>query len=158
MKNIVLVRIDDRLIHGQVVAKWMKKLSFNMIYVVDDAVAKDSFLCQMMLSIAPKDLKVRVVDETQAIAELTGEAVDEERVCIIVKVPETLERLYEGGVKFNEIMLGGMGSRSGRTQLIRNAAASKQERETLKRLIDKGIFIYYQDIPETAPVDIKKKL
>lgn len=158
MKNIVLVRIDDRLIHGQVVAKWMKKLSFNTIYVVDDAVSKDSFLCQMMVSIAPKELKVQILDEKAAAEELLKEGSPTERVCIIVKVPETLEHLYEAGVQFSEIMLGGMGSRSGRTQLIRNAAASKEERETLKRLIEKGIFVYYQDIPETAPVDLKKKL
>lgn len=158
MKNIVLARIDDRLIHGQVMAKWLKKLAFNTIYVVDNGVAKDVFLCQMMRSIAPKDVKVVIQGEADAIAALSGEADAAEKICVITKTPEVFERLIQGGVSIQEIMLGGMGSRAGRKPLIRNAAASEEERATFKRLIASGIRVYYQDIPETKPTDLDKKL
>ncbi len=156
MANIVLARIDDRLIHGQVIAKWAKKLFFKNIYVVDDSVVKDAFACRLMLAIAPKDLNVKIMSVEDAAATLKGD--DSTATCVITKNPMSFERLNDLGVELKEVQLGGMGSNSNRTSLVRNAAASKEERECMKRLCQKGIRVYYQDIPETKQTDLENLL
>ncbi len=156
MSNVVLARIDDRLIHGQVIAKWAKKLFFKNIFVVDDAVAKDAFACRLMLAIAPKDLKVRILSVADAVELLKAE--DDTATCVITKNPMTFETLIEKGIELKEVQLGGMGSNANRTSLVRNAAASAEERECMKRICAKGIRVYYQDIPETKPTELEKLL
>ena len=156
MSNVVLARIDDRLIHGQVIAKWAKKLFFKNIFVVDDAVSKDAFACRLMLAIAPKDLNVKILNVADATELLKAD--DETATCVITKNPMTFETLIENGVVLKEVQLGGMGSNSNRTSLVRNAAASQEERECMKRMCEKGIRVYYQDIPETKPTELEKLL
>lgn len=156
MSNVVLARIDDRLIHGQVIAKWAKKLFFKNIFVVDDAVSKDAFTCRLLLAIAPNDLNVKIFNVADAIEQLkTG---DDTATCVITKTPMTFETLIENGVELTEVQLGGMASNANRTSLVRNAAASKEERECMKRMCEKGIRVYYQDIPETKPTELEKLL
>lgn len=156
MAKIVLARIDDRLIHGQVIAKWAKKLFFKNIFVVDDAVVKDAFATRLMLAIAPKDLNVKILSVADA-SELLKEE-DDTETCVITKNPMTFEELIANGIELKEVQLGGMGSNSNRTSLVRNAAASKEERECMKRMCEQGIRVYYQDIPETKPTELENLL
>jgi mannose/fructose/N-acetylgalactosamine-specific phosphotransferase system component IIB len=158
MKNIVLARIDDRLIHGQVMSKWAQKVGFNRIVVVDNDLVRDVFTCKFMKSIAPKKMTVDIVTEADGIELLKGEPADNEKVVILAKAPQVFEALIEGGVDIKKLMVGGMGSREGRKPLIRNLAASLEERESLKRIAEKGVDVFYQDIPETKPTDLRNLL
>ena len=60
MKNIVLARVDDRLIHGEVVSVWTPSLNVNRIIVVDDEVAADKFNKRVIKALAPNGVKVTV--------------------------------------------------------------------------------------------------
>ena len=157
MKNVVLARIDDRLIHGQVMSKWSQKLGFSEVLIVDNQLVDDAFTCKFMRSIAPKSMVVNIGTEDASARYLMGDD-NGAKLCVLAKTPQVFERLIEAGVEFKEIMLGGMGSKKGRTSLIRNASASPEERESFKRLIAKGIRVFYQDIPETRATDFEKDL
>jgi PTS system mannose-specific IIB component len=141
-----------------VVAKWAKKIPFDHIYIVDDDVVNDTFICQLMKSIAPKNLTIVILDVDDAAASLTSDAGPDEKICIITKLPQVFERLLDAGVPIKEVMLGGMGNKSGRTPLIRSVSASPEERASLKRLIGAGVRVFYQDVPDTKPTDLLKKL
>lgn len=157
MKNVVLARIDDRLIHGQVMSKWSQKLGFTEILIVDDPLVEDEFTCKFMRSIAPRRMVVNIGTEEASARYLKGDD-SGARLCVLAKTPQVFERLIENGVALNEVMLGGMGSKEGRTPLIRNVSASTEERESFKRLIAGGVRVFYQDIPETRATYFERDL
>lgn len=70
MRNVVLARVDDRLIHGEVVSVWTPNLSANCILVADDAVAQDKFNVRVLKSLAPDGVKVFVATVEGAIKGL----------------------------------------------------------------------------------------
>ena len=158
MKNIVLSRIDDRLIHGQVVTSWVKQTGGNRIMIVDDALTKDIFMQKILKAAAPPDVVVDVLTIEAAAVMLKGEEESGEKIIILVKVPQTLEKLIEGGVTFKRIVLGGMGAKEGRKKFNRNVSASREEMDSMKRMIEGGTEIVFQLVPVESPVDVRKML
>ena len=65
--SVKMIRIDDRLIHGQIVAAWVKSLSINRIWIVDDGVAGDTFITNVMKMVAPPDAEL-IITGTDGIA------------------------------------------------------------------------------------------
>ena len=84
MLNIVLTRIDDRLIHGQVATAWSKVTNANRIIVVDDEVANDSFMEMVLKSATPSSLSVDVLTVNDALKVINSDDTGE-RVIILVK-------------------------------------------------------------------------
>jgi PTS system mannose-specific IIB component len=158
MRNIVLCRIDDRLIHGQVVTSWVKQTNANRIVIVDNPLKKDSFMQKILRAAAPSNIKVDVLDEEEGINFLKEDSPEGEKVLILVKVPEILEVLIDGGVELQKIILGGMGSKSGRKKFNKNVSASQEEVETMRRIIKKGSSIYFQLVPTEKATDVQKLL
>ena len=157
MKNIVLVRIDDRLIHGQIVTQWSRLYSPTEIMVVDDETCRDSFMTEVLLMAVPKEFKAVVADVDRAAEYLLQEA-GEERILMLVKVPETVEALVDRGVEIRALNVGGMCKRAGRSTLYRNISSSPAENETLLRLQKRGVRVYVQVVPEDKEMEIDKVL
>lgn len=148
MKDIVFVRIDDRLIHGQVVTGWMRQTQANRIVIVDNLVAKDSFMLDILKMAAPPKVAVNAYTVEDAIELLNGEPSSNERILILAKTPEAILALVEAGIKINHLNVGGMGSKAGRTKLFRNIQASPEEIETFKKLADLGINVEFRVVVE----------
>lgn len=158
MKNIVLCRIDDRLIHGQVVTSWVKQTGGNRIIIVDDALTKDLFMQKILKAAAPRDVAVEVLSVSDGTVVLKEEPGMGEKVIILVKTPQILEQLIEGGVELPRIVLGGMGAKEGRKKFNRNVSASQEEMDSMKRMIAAGTQIHYQLVPTESPTDVRKML
>lgn len=158
MRNIVLTRIDDRLIHGQVVTAWVKQTNANHILIVDDPLTKDAFMQKVLRSAAPSGITVKVMGAADAAAYLLEEGSAGEKVMILVKAPDVLEALIDSGVTLPVIILGGMGSKTGRTKFNRNVSASPEEVDCLKRLGEKGCTVQFQLVPDEKPVPLSKML
>lgn len=158
MKNIVLCRIDDRLIHGQVVTSWVKQTGGNRIIIVDDALTKDLFMQKILKAAAPRDVSVDVLSVGDGTAVLKEEPGMGEKVIILVKMPQIPEQLIEGGVELPRIVLGGMGAKEGRKKFNRNVSASQEEMDSMKRMIAGGTQIVYQLVPTESPTDVRKML
>ena len=157
MKNIVLVRIDDRLIHGQIMTQWSRLYSPTEIMVVDDETCRDSFMTEVLLMAVPKEFKAVVADVDRAAEYLLQEA-GEERILMLVKVPETVEALVDRGVEIRALNVGGMCKRAGRSTLYRNISSSPAVNETLLRLQKRGVRVYVQVVPEDKEMEIDKVL
>ncbi len=157
MRNITLARIDDRLIHGQVLTQWLPSLRCNTVEVVDDAVRADAFLMQISTMAVPKGYTPLVHSVDEAAAYLQQPHEDEE-ILLLVKFPETIRRLAEKGVAFDALNVGGIGIRPGRENLYRNIAASPEEKDILRSLSKKGTRVYVQMVPSDAPIEIEKLL
>ena len=154
MKNLVLTRIDDRLIHGQVITAWVKHIKSEIILIVDEDLARNALMQRIYKAAAPTGLEVIIANETDAISYLTSEG--SQRVILLVKIPQTIENLLKGGVPIERVILGGMGSNHDRKKLIRNVFSSKAENECFRRLIDSGCNVDYQMVPDEKSTDISK--
>jgi len=156
MENIVLARIDDRLIHGQVMTAWMKTRPAKRILVIDDKVAADAFMIEVIELAAPTGVKVDVYSCDQAI-EALKDGLDTPTI-LLAKVPDTYKRLLDGGIALGEINLGGMGMAPGRKTLYKNIAASEVERSVMKGFLAQGIDIKIQIIPSENCIEISRLL
>ncbi|MGF7058167.1 PTS system mannose/fructose/N-acetylgalactosamine-transporter subunit IIB [Brassicibacter mesophilus] len=159
MLDIVFVRIDDRLIHGQVVTGWMRQTLANKIVIVDDLVAKDPFMLQLLKMAAPPNVAINAFTIEDGIELLKGEPKSaKEKVLILAKSPEVILSLVEAGVDITHLNVGGMGSKSGRKQLFRNIQASSEEIETFKKLSELGVNVEFRVVVENKGVSLAEVL
>ena len=155
MRNIVLARVDDRLIHGEVVSVWSPSLSINRIVIVDDEVAVDAFNKRVLKALAPEGIKVLVYDVATASEKLKGEPKPGEKMMVLTKTPISYLRLVENGVGIKEVNLGGMGVRDARKPFIKNIACDEAEIEAIRKLESLGVRVYYQLVPEQQVIEAK---
>lgn len=154
MKNIVLARVDDRLIHGEVVSVWTPSLNVNRIIIVDDEVAADSFNKRVIKALAPNGVRCNVYATERGAEILQKDSKDpNERVMVLTKTPITYDRMAEMGLKLTDVNLGGMGLRGERTPFIKNVACSPDEIEAIKNLMAKNVHVYYQLVPEQQVIE-----
>ena len=155
--GIVLVRIDDRLIHGQVMTSWLNYTSANKIMIIDDEVANDAFMKSVLKTCVPANVKLATFTVEKAAARLKkGFAGD--KCIILVKYPKTLYRLMSEGIVFDHVNIGGMGVSGDRTKFFRNISASEEEKKMLKELVEAGSKIDVRIIAEDSETDISKML
>ena len=147
-----LVRVDDRLIHGQVVAIWLKALGAKRIVIVDDRTARDDFLREVLELAAPSGVPVEVHDLAAGTERVKQLASDPEPVFVIMRSPVTALRLREAGVEFPLLNVGGIGAGPGRKPLYRNISASPEEREAMRQLEAMGTRVELRIVENDRPV------
>lgn len=155
MKKIVLTRIDDRLIHGQVVTAWVKQYPITSILIIDDELTQNAFLQRIYKAAAPMGIEILIQTLDGAKDFLKGEPVADENLLILTKVPDTIEQIIDAGVPIDKVILGGMGQKKGRKSFNRNVSASEEEVKCFKRIISEGVDIFYQLVPDDSAVNIK---
>lgn len=142
-----LVRIDDRLIHGQVIAVWCKHQPFTRIVIVDDEVAADPFMQEVMRLAAPPGLRVEALSLEEAVRRLPRDPHPRETTMVLLRSPQVALRLYVGGVRYTALNVGGLGIGPGRRPLFRHIAASDEEIAALKALAEQGVDITFLTVP-----------
>lgn len=157
MKKIVWTRIDDRLIHGQVMTQWIQYTGANQVLIVDDGVAKDAFLQMVMKSSVPGKISLKVCSVKDGIGYLNEDSADE-KIIMLVKTPAVLDELTNAGVKLDSINVGGIGAKAGRKQLFKNISVSEDEKESFRSLLNKGIKVFLRVIVTEPEEDIAKYL
>lgn len=154
MKNIIFARVDDRLIHGEVVTAWSPTYNINHIVIVDDVVASDPFQKRVLKALAPSKVRVDAFTVEEAIQDLNKPFNEKERVLLLTKSPIAYLKLVEGGIELPQVNLGGMGISGERKTFIKNVACDKEEVEAIRQLIDKEIHVFYQLVPEQRLIEI----
>ena len=156
MKHIVLARVDDRLIHGQVLSGWVPKCRARVIMIVDDEIAKDKLTRRILKASVPGHLQLKIHSVSKAAQWLKEEAESEkERVLLLTKSPIYFSRLLEEGCQLPAINLGGMGMYEDRKPFFRNLSCNEQELEILKKMAEEGMEIFYQLVPDQKKYDMK---
>lgn len=154
---ISFVRIDDRVIHGQIVARWSKLKPCNGILVIDDKIAQDPLQKEIFKHAAPSNIKVGVYTAEEGVEKVNKAKQAKNSYFVIVKSPVTLKKLIELGGDFGtELNVGPMSAR-GTTQTIgKNVSITEEEKEAFDYLQNKGINIIFQLVPEETPVKWEK--
>ena len=150
--TLKLVRVDDRLIHGQVVAIWLKALGARRIVIVDDRTAADEFLREILELAAPPGVPVEVHDVERGTQRVRDRAAAPEPIFVLMRSPLTAVRLREAGVEFPLLNVGGMGAGPGRKVLYRNISASPEEIQAMRRLEEMGTTVELRIVENDRPV------
>lgn len=158
MKKFSLVRIDDRLIHGQIATQWLKYAHGNKVLIIDDKVPEQAMQVRILKAAAPPGVKVLIKTVEEGIEYCKKEPKPDESIVMLVKVPEVIEKLVDAGIEINDVILGGMGYKEGKKRLNKNVSAFQEEIDCMKRLASKGANIYYHLVPEEAPQSLDKVL
>jgi D-glucosaminate PTS system EIIB component len=158
VRNIALVRIDDRLIHGQVMTAWVRNTRANKIIIIDDKVSSDPFMSEVIKMAAPTGIAMELYGIEDGTEILKSAGRPGENVVLLVKYPAAILMLLEKGVAMKKVNIGGMGAAQGRKQLYKNISASLEERECLKKIMGRNINISIQIIPDDKSVDLKNLL
>lgn len=150
---IVGVRIDFRLIHGQVANLWANAKQVSRFMVVDDQLATDDMQKQVLRMACPAAVKLSVLPLEKASANIQAGKYDAQRLFILAKKPETLLRLVESGVQLPEINVGNMSSLNEVKRVGLNIGMDEGDIEAFKKLQEKGIHMYAQMVPSDTPSD-----
>jgi mannose/fructose/N-acetylgalactosamine-specific phosphotransferase system component IIB len=145
--SLVLVRIDDRLIHGQVVEGWLRVVQADRIVVVSDEAAADPIQSSLMSMAVPSEVRVLVIPVESAARSLLANEWEKDRVLLLLPSPREARRLAEAGVSFDSVNVGGLHDAPGRKFITSSLALSDQDREDLQVLLDKKIFIETRTLP-----------
>jgi D-glucosaminate-specific PTS system IIB component len=152
--SLRLVRIDDRLIHGQVVAVWLRALGADRIVIVDDNTARDEFLREILTLAAPPGVPVEVLGLSDGAARLRELAVSTEPVIVLARAPRTVLLLRQAGVPIEAVDLGGLGAGPGRKRIHKTISASPEELADLRELETLGTRVEIQIVADDRPIPL----
>lgn len=156
--NIVLSRVDERLVHGQVIASWSKYLEIKRIIIADDQLASDSFMTQVLSMAAPAGITVEILTVEKAAEKIEKDLASGEKTMLLFKSLKYALTLTELGVDIQELNIGNIGAGPSRKAISKNVFVSSAEIEIVKQLMEKGVFVYLQMVYSEAKVDIKSKI
>lgn len=146
--TISLVRIDDRVIHGQTTTRWTKARPVQGILVVGDNIANDE-LRKKVLKAAAGNLKLGIYTIEQALESIPKGKASNKNFFVISDSPQTFARLVEKGVDFgNHLNVGPMNTREGAKVLGRTVAIDKKDYEAFEYMHEQGITIGFQLLPD----------
>ena len=155
MTKVVLCRVDSRLIHGQVMTKWIQQSQADHIVIVSDSVSKDSFLLDIYKMSAPPGINIDCYSEEQA-AKLWKEEAVKGSILLLLPDLKTLHRSYDNGICMNKVQVGGLGGGPDRKVVYQNITLDKENAEILHELHEKGVEIIFQTIQEDSPMSFQE--
>ena len=148
-----LHRIDDRLIHGQVLVAWGARLDPARIWVVDDGVAASEWERVLFREAAP-GIDVRVASVAEAAAAHAAEAEAPRAAFLLVRDLETARRLTEAGARVTEWNVGGLHYAPGKEKVNDYVYLDERDRESAKALLAAGARLIVQDVPASRPLPL----
>jgi len=152
--HILLTRIDNRLVHGQVGVTWTKTLGANLILVANDAASEDELQQKLMKSTADSSgAQIRFFTLEKTI-EVIGKAADRQKIFIVVKTPQDVLKLVEGGVPIKEVNVGNMHFAPGKEEITKKVYVDQSDKDALTALVNKGVNVYIQDVPGDHKTEI----
>lgn len=145
--HILLTRIDNRLVHGQVGVTWTKTLGANLILVANDEASKDVLQQKLMKSTADSSGAQIRFFTLQKTIDIIDKAADRQKIFIVVKTPADARALVEGGVPIKEINVGNMHFAPGKEEVTKKVYVDEQDKTDLMVLVQAGVNVYIQDVP-----------
>jgi len=152
--SLVMIRIDDRLIHGQVVVGWGSVLKPDRIVLSSNEVASVEWQKTIYLSAVPEHLQASVFTLEETIAVLNNGDFKDERVLLLVDSPKSVVYLVDHGIEMTKVNVGGMHFKPGKNQISTFIFVDQEDIANFKILCERGIVLEGRDVPTRSPVDI----
>jgi mannose/fructose/N-acetylgalactosamine-specific phosphotransferase system component IIB len=152
---IVLFRVDERLIHGQIVVGWGERLNMDRIIVIDDDLSSSSWEQELYCLGVPPSVDAVFTTVSEARRDLPFWRRDGRRIVVLVRDLDTLARLASDGVlEGEEVNLGGIHSASGREKILPYLFLSGGEQDQLRRISASGALVSARDLPSSREVPL----
>ena len=132
--NIVMTRIDERLVHGQG-QMWIKTLGVNTCIVANDEASEDKIAQTLMKTVIPKSVAMRFYS-IQKVIDIIEKANPAQTIFLLAKNPADALRLVEGGVPIKSINIGNIHNAEGKTKVTRSIFLGPEDKAALKKMID----------------------
>ena len=152
----VIWRIDDRLIHGQVIIGWCGQLPITRLAVVDEQIAKSSWEKELLLMASPANLPTEIITIEEVEEKISSWTKKKEMILVLLKSPQLIKELRNIGVKIKKVNVGGMHFRDDRREFLSYLYLSSDEIELFEELMEEGIYFECQDLPTSTAYDLKK--
>ena len=150
--KIVLARIDDRLIHGQVATIWTKVTNCERIIVCDDEVAGDTIRATLLKQVAPPGIKASVVDVDKAIRAYNNPKYENAKCLLLFTNPTSVLRMVDAGVKITSVNIGGMSFKEGKRQITNAVSVDEKDIDAFKALAAKKIELEIRKVDSDTKV------
>jgi PTS system mannose-specific IIB component len=151
--TIVLVRVDERLIHGQVLEGWLPSTKAQELLIANDDLATDLLQKEILLSAVPFSVNV-VIDSVERVASMLMEDSEREvRRMVLVDNPIDALRLKRAGVNFDRLNLGNLTAAQAIACLSRSVALGDESLQALLKILEEGVRVNIQSVPFEKPVD-----
>ena len=149
MAEIKLIRADYRLIHGQVITKWVKEANANRIVVINDALSKDQFMA---------GVKVEVLSVDEAVASWKENEMGEGRILVLFKSVEEAMDALNKGFPIKEFQIGGLGGSGGRKTVMGQVSFDAKDAKLLEEMQSKGTHVYLHVLPNEPREELDSAL
>lgn len=153
-----LVRIDDRLVHGQVVEGWIPHLKAQVVVVVSDSAAADELQVSLMRLALPDAVELEALSVQDAAKHPALKSEFPKRVLVLMPGPLEVVRLLEAGAKFDTVNVGGLHFSAGKVQLGKAIFLSEEDRRALLDLIRRGVRLEGRALPGDKETDLMEML
>jgi PTS system mannose-specific IIB component len=157
----IIWRIDDRLIHGQVIIGWCGQLAISNLIVCDDEIATIDWEKQILLMAAPSNFNTQVLTINETKEKYKTWLSQNKKTFVLLNSPFVLERLISEELNIKKVNVGGIHFRDDRKEFLPYLYLSSEEIKSFKKLMEYGIFFECQDLPTSSAYNlqsiIKKK-
>ncbi len=153
---ILLTRIDDRLIHGQVVVGWTQALKANHIVVIDDDIAVNELQKFLFRMATPTDIKLSILTIREAAGIIKKRGFDDGLTILLLRSPENAYKMIKFGGKVSEINIGGMHFGEGKIQIFDAVYVDEKDVEYINLIKNEGVVLEARMVPTDQKKDVIK--
>lgn len=154
---IVFTRIDDRLIHGQVVTTWVNNHKIEQIIIVNDEVANDKIQMNILAMAAPAGIKVRAFG-IEKFASIIKRQKIKRRTMLLFTTSIDVLKAFKLGIPISSLNVGGMRLKNDRSQITKSVSVNDSEKEAFKELLNNDIEITIQMVPNDNKIELEEVL
>jgi PTS system mannose-specific IIB component len=152
--SVVLARIDDRLIHGQVTVGWTQQLRPQRILLASNQIAADAWQSRVYKSSVPPEVEVSILSIAESASFLKSSAGQDESVLLLTASPSEMAELVRLGTPVAEVNVGGLHFSSGKFEMLPFVYVDRIDVLGLRRLLDRGVHLWAQQVPGGRSFDL----
>lgn len=150
---MILARVDNRLLHGQVLEAWVPFTKTGLVVVASDSVVQDSLTCMAMECAMPAGVALEIHSVEEAARRQKAGEWEDERTLVLFKTPEDVLRALDAGFRAPKLNLGNMHYEPGKTEITATVFWGSEDRKVLEEIRRRGLHVEIQTIPSDKIVD-----
>ena len=151
----IFIRIDDRLIHGQVIISWVNHLHTKNIILCDDSIAGSEWESELYLSIVPEELTAKVFSVDDTAKYIISNAEEMQNTIILISSPTVLEKLVDNNIKIDKVNVGGIHYKDEKEKYLTYLYLDNEDKASFRRCFNKGINFECLDVPDGKKIALE---
>lgn len=155
--EISVFRIDDRLIHGQIITAWIAYADAKTIIVADDKAAADSFSQSLLKMATPDSIDLKILSVDEAVNVIKSDK-ENGKALLLMRGPESALKMIRAGVRKDQINVGNMNMKKGKTKVLGNLWVFPEDVENIKKIYETGVTMEVRAVPNERSQDVMELL